>query len=103
MVTLEPKGSVILEKFHLTEEEISKVNEIVNKYVEKIKRYLDFDELKLEMKVHKKPTKDFFEIRGNLFQKGKMISSQREDQNVFVALSLTLEKLLIEAESFGEK
>jgi hypothetical protein len=50
----ELESNILLDKFDLDEEEMDSAKKLVKKHAEKIKRLVDFTELKLEMRIHKK-------------------------------------------------
>ena len=91
-------NKVLLEKFELDPDELDKANELVEKHVAKIQRIADFDQLKLEMKVHKKSVGYSFEIKGKLFFPGHMVGSESRDENPFVAIDSVLKKIITEFE-----
>lgn len=98
MVTKELGGNILLEKFELDDDEMIVAKKLIGKHAEKIKRLVDYDELKLEMKVHKKGKNNHFEIKGHLVYKGGHAMSDRQDTNPFVAMNEVLEKINKELE-----
>jgi ribosome-associated translation inhibitor RaiA len=98
MVTGEQTGKILLEKFELNQDEMSKVQTIVDKYAIKIKHFVDYKEIKLEMRVHKKVNNSHFEIRGQVLFDGGKALSEKTDSNPFVAVDTVLLKMLTEIE-----
>ena len=71
---------------------------LVDKHAEKIRRVVDYQELKLEMRIHKKANNNHFEIRGQvIYDRGK-VESERQDVNPFIAITEVLEKMRTELE-----
>jgi ribosome-associated translation inhibitor RaiA len=104
MVTSKANGSIVLEKFELDEDEMLVAKKIIDKCAGKVKRYVDYEQIKLEMKVRQKGKNKHFEIKGHiLYPNGKAISEQ-EDINPFVAINNTLSKMLTEIQhAIGDK
>ena len=54
MVERELGGNIVLVNFNLEEQEMIIVKKIVGNYAKKIRNYQDYQEIKLELKTHKK-------------------------------------------------
>src|SRR3989344_9415976 len=98
MVMSEQEGNILLKKFELDSNELAMAKQIVGKYAEKINRISPYQELKLEMKVHQKEKNKHFEIKGDVYLIGKIISASAQNNSPFVALNEVLKKLLRETE-----
>ncbi len=98
MVTEELGGNILLEKFELDSDEMIVAKKLVGKYAEKIKHIVNYRELKLEMRVHKKVKNNHFEIRGQILFDGGKVTSEKQDTNPFVAIDTVLSKLHTEIE-----
>jgi ribosome-associated translation inhibitor RaiA len=98
METEQPEGKIVLEKFQLDEEETIVANKLISKHAEKIRRIVEYQELKLEMRIHKKVKNNHFEIRGQVVYNGGKVESERQDTNPFVAITEVLNKLQTELE-----
>ena len=89
---------VLLEKFRLNPDELDKAKELIEKHVVKIKRNGEFEELKLEMKIHGDIQNASYEIRGKLlFPRGIAVSEDR-NENPFIAIDSVLKKINTEFE-----
>jgi ribosome-associated translation inhibitor RaiA len=96
MGTNEQDNKILLEKFDLDDNEMIIAKKLINKYAEKIKRLVEYNQIKLEMKVHQKNKNKHFEIKGRVdFKKGKAMS-EKQDPNPFVAIDGVMEKLVSE-------
>ena len=91
-------SKIVLEKFDLDEEEMTAAKKLIEKHAEKISRLVDYQELKLEMRIHKKEKNDHFEIRGQIMYNTGKVVSEKQDTNPFVALRDVLEKMQTELE-----
>lgn len=96
MVTSSSDKKVLLEKFELDEEELIVANKIIDKRVAKIQRYVDYEEIKLEMKVRQKGKNKQFQIIGRVIYPGGKVVSEKENINPFIAINEVLEKLEME-------
>jgi len=96
MVIGELQGNILLEKFELDDEEMLVARNLVGKYAEKIKRVTEYQQIKLEMRVHQKGKNKHFEIKAHLdYSRGRAVS-ENQDTNPFVAIDAVMEKLLNE-------
>jgi len=104
MVASATKENIVLENFELDADEMIVARKIIDKCANKIKRYVEYEELKLEMKVRQKDKNKQFIIKGLIMHpRGKVVSEQ-EDKNPFVAINKTLTKMLVEIQhSIGDK
>ncbi len=89
--------NVRLAGFDLPEEEISQIKSILEHHLKKI-RGIDFELLELTLKKNLKGKVFNHEIRGRLKAKGKILSAEFSDYNVFKAVSSVLEKIIHETE-----
>lgn len=91
-------GNIILSRFNLDKEEMIIVKKIVGKYAEKIRHFSDYQELKLEMKTHKKGRNKKFEIRALLTFGSEKATSEETGFNPFLLIDEILKKVLQEVE-----
>lgn len=98
MVTEELGGNILLEKFDLDEQEIVVAKKIIGKYAEKIRHVAEYDQIKLEMKVHQKAKNKHYEIKGHVESKVGKAVSEKQDSNPFVAIDEVMAKMLKEME-----
>ena len=98
MVTAGSSGNILLEKFELNPDEMKTVNEAVQKYAEKIGRLVNYERIRLEMKVHKKGKNSHFEIMGLITFPGGRASSEERDVNPFVSIDKVMARMLAEIE-----
>jgi ribosome-associated translation inhibitor RaiA len=104
MVASATKGIIVLENFKLDEDEMLVAKKIVDKCADKIGRYVEYEELKLEMKVRQKERNQHFIIKGRVIHPHGKVVSEQEDTNPFVAINETLTKMLVEIQhSIGDK
>jgi ribosome-associated translation inhibitor RaiA len=97
MVANEINSKIILEKFDcLDADELVIAKKLIQKYVQKIEKIVDYDKMKLEIKVHPKNNLRHFEIKGHLEYKENRAMSESQDSNPFVALDIVLENILKE-------
>lgn len=91
-------GNIVLSNFELDEQELVIAKKLIGNYAEKIRRFHDYDELKLEMKTHLKGKNRHFEIQAMLVFNGNRASASSQGTNPFVIISEILEKILKEVE-----
>jgi ribosome-associated translation inhibitor RaiA len=96
MVTDEIDSKILLAKFDLEPEEMAAARKLAEKYAERIGHLTEYDEIKLEMKVHRKDKNKHFEIRGLVVYKGDKAYSEVSDMNPLKAIDAVLNKLLNE-------
>jgi len=99
MVERELGGNIVLVNFNLEEQEMIIVKKIVGNYAKKIRNYQDYQEIKLELKTHKKGkghTK--YEILGSILSDTRRINANSQGLNIFVILNETINKLLNETQ-----
>lgn len=94
MVSGTNSNNIVLEKFKIDEDEMVVVKKIINKYSAKIKRYIEYTELRLEMKIRKKTKNNHFDISCYLFNPGTKLMVANEDANLFVAVDGVMSKML---------
>ena len=88
--------NILLEKFELEEDEMNVARDIVGKYAKKISILTDYQQIKLEMKVHKKEASRQFEVRCNISYPQGMATSEDVGSNPFEAITNVLNKTLEE-------
>jgi ribosome-associated translation inhibitor RaiA len=98
MVIAQPDTKIVLEKFQLDDEEMIAARKLVDKHAEKIARIVNYQEIKLEMRIHKKVKNNHFEIRGQVIYSGGKVESERQNVNPFIAIAEVLEKMQVELE-----
>ncbi len=91
-------SKIVLEKFDLDEEEMATAKKLIEKHAEKISRLVTYQELRLEMRIHKKEKNNHFEIKGQVIYDNGKVVSERQDTNPFIALREVLEKMQTELE-----
>lgn len=96
MVTDEIDSKILLQQFDLEPEEMAAAKKCAEKYAKKISHLTDYDEIKLEMKVHHKDKNKHFVIKGLVIYKGNKAYSEVSDMNPLKAIDMVLEKLLNE-------
>jgi ribosome-associated translation inhibitor RaiA len=90
--------------FDLEESEQSKVNEIIEKYFNKIEEKIsDFQEIKLRLKKSLHGKAFLHEVQGDIIINSKRFTSKYADYNLYTALAEVFEKLLIELEHIKRK
>lgn len=90
--------------FELDASEQLKVNEIMEKYFQKIEEKVsDFQEIKLRMKKSAHGKAFLHEVEGDIIINGKILTSKGTDYNLYTALSDVFEKLLVELEHIKRK
>jgi len=98
MKTQELGGNILLQNFDLDGTEMVVVRKLVGKYAEKIRHFTQYDELKLEMKSHKKGKNKQFEIKALLSYDKNLAFSEAQGLNVFVLIDDIMKKVLQEVE-----
>ncbi len=96
MIREELGGNIVLSNFELDIPEIIIVKKLVGKYAEKIREFIEFQELKLELKEHKKQDKKTYEIKAHIMIDGKGYFSETQGLNVFVCIDESLKKIIEE-------
>ena len=89
---------ILLEKFELASDEMQKARDLIEKYGEKISRLVDYEQIALEMKVHKKGKNNHFQINGRIIFPGGRVASKEQNINPFVSISEVMEKMATEIE-----
>lgn len=81
----------------LDEGEIDIVKRITAHYLNKIENMVrDYDEIKINLKIHNRHNLFIHEIRAEIFTGGKILTAVSENKNLFSALSDCFEALLVE-------
>lgn len=91
-------GNLVFENFDLDPDEISVAKRIVGKYAEKIRNFVAYETIKLEMKSHLKAKNKHFEVKGHVLWNGGEALSESEGINPFVLINEVMEKILHEIE-----
>lgn len=91
-------GNIVLSGFDLDDQEMIVVKKLVGNYAKKIKNFHDYEELKLEMKVHDKGKTKKFEIKAFLLFNGNRATSETVGFNPFVLIDEVLGKVLREVQ-----
>ena len=88
-----------LSGFNLESSELQKVNELVERYIRKIEdRLSDYQEIKLRLRKSAHGKAFLHEVEGDIIVKGKVLTSQCVDYNLYTAISEVFEKMLREIE-----
>ena len=96
-------GNIVLSNFDLDDQEMIIVKKLVGNYAKKIKNFHDYEELKIEMKVHNKGKTKKFEIKAHLLFDGNRAVSETVGFNPFVSINEVLEKILQEVQHKARK
>lgn len=91
-------GNIVLSGFELDESEEIVAKKMVGTYAKKLRILSPYEELKIELKIHKKIDKNDFELKGHVIYNGFSIQSESRDINPLVALDALLKNLISEAE-----
>lgn len=97
-IVMEYDDKVHLAGFDLPLEERGRLQTNIEHYLKKIQEHVDFDVLELTLKKSAKGKAFNHEVHGRLKAKGKVLSAEVSDYNVFKAVSFALDKILHEAE-----
>jgi len=98
------ENKIVLEKFNcLDKEEIIVAKKIIEKYAQKIKKFTDYKQIKIEIKAHSKINLKNFEVIGHIEYAHGKTSSERQDKNPFVAIDFVMEKMLKEIQHKEER
>jgi len=99
MADRELGGNIVLVDFSLEDQEMIIVKKIVGNYARKIKNFVEYQELKIELKSHQrnKGAKKY-EMKASLIFDGERLNSEVSGLNLFVVLSEIMNKLLSEVE-----
>ena len=95
--TIELGGNITLAGFKdLDHAELIVVKKMIGSYARKMSESVEgFENLNLTLKdVHKTPKSQKFEIHSKLSAKGKPVTSEVIDRNLFVAIDSSLKKIL---------
>jgi ribosome-associated translation inhibitor RaiA len=84
---------ILLEKFDILPEDKPIVVGLIEKHIKKIERNIQFDKIKLEMRVHEKGKSRHFEISGHIFSDGKIYSASEHEIDMIKAIARVLERL----------
>lgn len=104
MVKEEFEKNILFEKFDLESDEVIIAKKIVTKYADKMKNFVAYQKIKLEMKSHLKAKNKHFEVKGHVFWNGDEALSEAEGTNPFVLINEVMEKILHEIEhKIGKK
>ena len=88
--------NIRLINFTLDDSELITAKKIIENYVRKIRYFVDFEELKIEMKTHLKDKNKYFEINGLLIFDGNKAVAEAQGENVFALIDKVLAKILQE-------
>lgn len=103
MVAEEIGGNIVFEKFDLDSDELLVAKKVVGKYAEKIRNFVEYNEIKLEMRSHLKATNKHFELKGHVLFNGNKVLSEAEGRNPFVLIDEVMAKMLQEVEHIVKK
>ena len=104
MVKREFGGNLVFVNFDLDSDELSVAKKIVGKYAEKIRNFVSYETIKLEMKSHLKAKNKHFELKGHVLWNGDEALSEAEGTNPFVLINEVMGKILHEIEhKMGKK
>ena len=103
MMELKLGGNIILIGFKLDKQEMILVKKIVGNYAKKIRNFGDYNQLKIELKIHKKNKTQEYEAKVSLDVNGKILSAEDRDFNPFSLIDSVLKKVLHEIQHKTEK
>ncbi len=95
---MDANDKVHMTGFDLPQEEMSQLHAAISHPIKKLREKTDFDVLELNLKKSSKGKVFNHQVRGRVHTRGKVLSAEDSDYNVFKAVSLVLEKILHEAE-----
>lgn len=98
MADQELGGNIKLVNFNLAPQEMVVVKKIIGNYASKIRNFHDYEEFKVELRVHKKSKTEKFEIKSDLMFNGELATAEKQGYNLFVLLDEVLAKILHEVE-----
>jgi ribosome-associated translation inhibitor RaiA len=98
MVEEEFGKSIIFEKFDLDSDEIVVAKELVEKYAHKIKNFVAYQKIKLEMKSHLKAKNKHFELKCHVLLDKDKIISEAEGRDPIALIDEVMKKALNEIE-----
>jgi len=103
MMELKLGGGIILTGFKLYKQEMILVKKIVGNYAKKIRNFADYNQLKIELRTHKKNKKEVYEAKVSLDVNGEILSAEDRDFNPFSLIDNVLKKVLQEVRHKSEK
>jgi len=89
-------GNIILSNFELDKQETIVAKKIIGNYAKKIRNLADYQELKIDMKVHEKSHRHKFEINAFLEFDGKKAVASEEGFNPYILINNILNNLVEE-------
>lgn len=98
MVKEEFGNDIIFEKFDLDSDELIVAKNIVTKYAEKIKNFVAYQKIKLEMKSHLKAKNKHFELKCHVLLDGDEALSEAEGRDPLALIDEVMKKILGEIE-----
>jgi len=100
MTEQELGGNIALVDFNLDDQEMIIIKKIIGNYAKKIKGLVEYQELKLEMRAHKKSgdSAPKYEIKVHLTFDKDQANTQVEGLNPFVLVDDVMRKILKETE-----
>ncbi len=98
MVANELSRKIVFEKFDIDSDELIVAKEITEKYSKKIQNFVEYDEIKLEMKSHSKINGKHFEIKGHVLFKNLQVLSNAEGREIIPLVEEVMKKMLQEIE-----
>ena len=96
-------GKIVLAGFDFDGSEMVVVKKLVGNYAKKIGNFVEYDEIKLELKSHKKGKAKQFQIKTLIVFNGKTVNSEATGFNLYVLIDETLKKALHEIEHIVRK
>lgn len=87
-------GNIVLSNFSLDDREMVVAKKLIGNHAKKIRNACPYNELKLEMKSHKKGKKVIFELKASLETEiNKMYNAEVRGSNAFVLIDNVLKKI----------
>jgi ribosome-associated translation inhibitor RaiA len=91
-------GNIALVGFNLDKGEMIVIKKMIGKYAEKIRHFTEYEQLKLEMRIHQKQEKKELELKVLLNFDGKRANAEDRGENPFVLIDSAMKRILAEIE-----
>jgi ribosome-associated translation inhibitor RaiA len=98
MMELALGGNIVLVGFRLDGQEMILVKKIVGNYAKKIRNFAEYNQMKVELRTHKKSKQEEYEAKVDLDVDGKMITSEDRGVNPYSLIDSVLKKVLHEVQ-----
>jgi hypothetical protein len=92
-------GNIVLSNFEIDNQEMIVIKKLVGNYAQKIKRFSEYEEIKLELKTIEKGKTKRYELKALVVFNGNRAVSEATGFNLFVLTNEVLEKVTKEIEN----